>query len=309
MRLAFFGSSPFGLPTLQHLLHAHELVGAVTQPDRPAGRDRRLTPTPMGDFIARTCPQTPLLKPERVRDAASEIQAWRADAWVVIAYGQKLPRSLLAGVFAVNLHASLLPRWRGAAPIHAAVMAGDEETGNTVIGLADRMDAGEMFAREAMTIGPAQTTGDLHDALASAGAGLVAGVLDDWSRGEARGRPQDETLATLAPKVSSADGWVDFGAPARVCRARINGLSPSPGVRVEFRGAMLKLLRAAEGPAGHDAAPGTVIDPREGLISCAGRTTLRLLEVQPADRRAMAWGAFVAGHRVEHAEVLVGGAP
>ncbi|MCC6285209.1 MAG: methionyl-tRNA formyltransferase [Phycisphaerales bacterium] len=309
MRLVFFGSSPFGLPTLERLCAEHALVGVVTQPDRPSGRERRLSPTPVGEFASRTCPGVPIAKPQRVRDAAGEIRGWNADAWVVIAYGQKLPRTLLEGVFAINLHASLLPRWRGAAPIHAAVMAGDGETGNSVIALADRMDAGEVFAREGEEIGPAQTTGDLHDLLAVRGAALVEGVLDAWARGGAKGEAQDESRATLAPKLSSADAWVDFSAPARKCRGSINGLSPAPGVRVQFRGAGLKLLRATEGPSGAVDAPGTVVDARDGLIACGEGTTLRLLEVQPADRRAMAWGAFVAGHRVERGETIVGGTP
>ena len=144
MDLVFFGSGAFGLPTLQRLAHAHRVTAIITQPDRKAGRGARLTPTPIGAWAAEHLPHVPLLKPGRVSDPESleQVRAFPADAWVVIAYGQKLSPALLADRFAINLHASLLPRWRGAAPINWAILQGDSQTGNSVITLADRMDAG-----------------------------------------------------------------------------------------------------------------------------------------------------------------------
>src|SRR5258705_3491243 len=150
MRLLFFGSGAFGLPTLERLAAQHQILAVITQPDRPAGRGGRSTPTPIGAWVAEHLPGTPTFKPPKINDpfiiqqirAIGRPDASGADAWVVIAFGQKLPRALLDGVFAINLHASLLPRWRGAAPINAAILAGDTQTGNSVITLADRMDAG-----------------------------------------------------------------------------------------------------------------------------------------------------------------------
>lgn len=315
MRLAFLGSGAFGLPTLRALAARHELALVVTQPDRPAGRGGKLTPTPVGAWAAEQAPEVQLLKPERVNEAGvvERIRAAGADAWVVIAFGQKLGRALLEGTLGggtiaeaarpdaplvINLHASLLPRWRGAAPINAAVMAGDEVTGNSVITLADRMDAGLVLGQSERPIGPAQTAGELHDLLAADGPALVERVLAEHAAGSLRPVAQDEALVTLAPKLSRADAWVDFAAGAEECRRRINGLSPWPGVQASLGGAQLKLLRAVAEPG--DAGgrePGTLVDAGAGLVACASGL-LRLLEVQPAGKRPMAWGDFARGRAI-----------
>ena len=314
MRVVYLGSGAFGLPTLEALARDHELAAVVTQPDRPAGRSRKPTPTPVGAWAAEHAPGARLFKPEDVNEpgVASEVRAAPADAWVVIAFGQKLSEPLLADRFAFNLHASLLPRWRGAAPINHAVLAGDAETGNSVITIAPRMDAGDVLGASRRPVLPDQTAGDLHDLLASDGPGLVASVLDAHARGAVVARAQDESLVTLAPKLKKADGWADFGAGAEACRRRINGLSPWPGVSAAFRGAPLRLLRAEPGPDAPEqegVEPGTIIDAPRGLVACAGAGTLRLLEVQAEGRRAGPWADFANGRRVERGETLTGGAP
>jgi methionyl-tRNA formyltransferase len=154
VNLVFLGSGAFGLPTLIALSRTHTLRAIISQPDRPAGRGGALTPTPVSAFAPRLLPTIPLHKPERINDAAAQIRAYNADAWVVIAFGQKLGPALLDGVFAINLHASLLPRWRGAAPINAAILAGDARTGNSVITLAQRMDSGQILAQSECPIDP-----------------------------------------------------------------------------------------------------------------------------------------------------------
>lgn len=326
LTIVYFGSGAFGLPTLKRLVDENLVRAIVTQPDRPAGRGGTLTPTPIAQWAAAHGGNIPVLKPERVNepDVVAQVRATGAGVFVVIAFGQKLGRPLLDGVFAINLHASLLPRWRGAAPINAAILAGDRESGNSVITLADRMDAGLVLGQSGLPIGPDMTAGELHDLLAENGPALVDHVLDAHRRGTLAPVPQDESLVTVAPKLSKADGWVDFTAPARDCARRINGLSPWPGITVRFRGEPLKLLRAStelsdlpapaagyvQIHAGAGAGPspaGSVLPGGEGVIACGHRTCLRLLEVQPAGKRAMSWRDFSNGRQVKSEEVLQGG--
>lgn len=300
MRLAFFGSGAFGLPTLQALGARHELAMVVSQPDRPAGRGGKLTPTPIAAWAAEHAPGAPLLRPERINQAGvvGSIRDCRAEAWVVIAFGQKLGRALLADRFAINLHASLLPRWRGAAPINAAILAGDAVTGNSVITLAERMDTGLVLAQTTRDIKPDLTAGQLHDLLASDGPEVVLRVLEAFAAGTTQGAQQEESLVTLAPKLSRADAWVDFALPADHCRRRINGLSPWPGVQARIGERTVKLLRVTPEGTGLRAAPGTLVEPGEGLVAC-GEGLLRLLEVQPAGGKPMRWADFARGQSLQ----------
>lgn len=321
MKIAFLGSGAFGLPSLMALAGRHEIVGVVSQPDKPAGRGGGLTPTPISRWAMQERSGTPLLRPERVNtpDAIGEIHGWNADAWVVIAFGQKLSRELLSGPPSMNLHASLLPRWRGAAPINHAILAGDSITGNSVITLADRMDAGLILAQSRREIGHTQTAGELHDLLAADGPALLDEALARVAAHGLIGKTQDESLVTLAPKLSKGDAWVDFSQEAESCRRRINALTPWPGVAVAFDDAPLKLLRAATQPQNDDpgepshadAAPGTIVDADRGWVACARGSCVRLLEVQPAGGRPMAWREFANGRRLATRRgcVLVGGRP
>lgn len=318
MKLIFLGSGAFGLPTLQHLARAHEVVAVVTQPDKPAGRGGVMTPTPIAQWAAANL-SAPILKPLKVNDAAvvDEVRARRADARVVIAFGQKLGRKLLDGVFAINLHASLLPRWRGAAPINAAIVAGDSVTGNSVITLADRMDAGEVLGQSRREIDPLDTAGEVHDLLAADGPALVERVLADHARGTLVRTIQDESLVTIAPKLSKADGWVDFADSAEAVRRRVHGLTPWPGVTVRFRSQPLKLIRVSvedgdgsgggrSGEMSKDGGFGTVVDVEEGLVACRD-SLVRVREVHPAGKRPMPWSDFARGQRLQAGEQLRGG--
>jgi len=316
VNLVFFGSGAFGVPTLERLSREHTLNLIVTQPDRPAGRGKTLTPTPVGAYAASELPGVPILKPENVNDAevVERIRSTPAEAWVVIAFGQKLGRSLLADRFAINLHASLLPRWRGAAPINHAIIAGDSITGNSVITLADRMDAGLVLGQSRRPIDPLVTAGELHDLLASDGPELVLRVLDQHGAGTLRPVAQEESAVTTAGKLAKSDGAVELCSPADEVRCRIHGLNPWPGVTVMFRGQPLKLLRARahdsdSSPAHTVPGPvGAIVDGAAGLVSCGSGTTLELLEVQPAGSRAMSWAEFARGHRVQPGERIEGGA-
>jgi methionyl-tRNA formyltransferase len=313
MNLIFFGSGEFGLPTLSGLARSHTIRAIVTQPDRPAGRGGAPTGTPIGMWAAAHLPGTRIIKPERVSDAGviEEIRAAAGapgDAvFVVIAFGQKLPPPLLEGVFAINLHASLLPRWRGAAPINWAILAGDVRTGNSVITLSDRMDAGQVLGRTARTIDPSRTAGELHDQLGADGPALVERVLGEHGAGSLKGEVQDEGLVTLAKKLTKADGWVDFSDTGEACRRRVHGLTPWPGVTVMLQGAPLKLLRVEPIGGVSEREPfGRLLDAGAGVVGCGGGTALRLLEVQAAGKRAMTWQEFVRGRRLDDGEEILG---
>jgi len=309
MNLVYFGAGAFGLPTLDRLAEHHRLLAVVTQPDRPAGRGKSMTPTPVGARAAEIAAHVPLLKPASVNEAdmAGRLRSLGAEAWVVIAFGQKLSRALLDGIFAINLHASLLPRWRGAAPINAAILAGDAETGNSVITLADRMDAGLVLGQSRRPIEPSHTAGDLHDLLASDGPALVERVLADRAAGTLEMVQQDESQVTLAPKLSAADRWVDFRQPAEQCRRRVHGLTPWPGVSADLDGLSLKLLRAQVVEEGAESVAGKLVDRARGVVACGAGTALRLLEVQPAGRRPMSWADFARGRSIPEGATLDGG--
>lgn len=322
MRLVFFGSGAFGLPTLAHLAasKSHEIAAIVTQPDKPAGRGGKLTPTPIAAWAAEHLPQTPVLKPPKVNapEVVAEVHrlAGVHPVFVVIAFGQKLSPRLLENAFAINLHASLLPRWRGAAPINAAILAGDKFTGNSIITLADRMDAGLILAQTdpPLPIDPLITAGELHDALAEEGPALIDRVLAQHAAGSLSARHQDESLVTIATKLSKSDGLIDFHQPADFLRRQVHALTPWPGVTTELHTANgatpipLKLLRVRIGPpsapdARHES--GTILDPSRGVISCANHTTLEIIELQPAGKRPMDWASFARGRPIPAGSRLI----
>ena len=303
-RIAFLGAGAFGVPTLEALGRRFEVPLVISQPDRPAGRGRHETPTPIsariledadgGGFAA-----TELLRTENANDEAvvDRILRHRIDAMVVIAFGQKLGPELLDGRFAVNLHASLLPRWRGAAPINRSMMAGDAETGVSVISLASRMDAGEVHAMRSTAIDPRETAGELHDRLAVLGVDAVLEVLDRFAAGRVESEVQDEAAVTAASKLSKAEATVDFDEPAGRVRGRIHGLVPWPGCQVEAVGPdgssqRLRIHRVEELEANVNGAAGALFE--DGTVAC--RTGgVRLLEVQVPGGRAMDWADLRRG--------------
>lgn len=300
MRIAFLGSGAFGLPTLQALATRHTMVGVVSQPDKPAGRGMALSPTPIGAWVAENLPGVPLLKPADINEPTTlaQVRSWPVDAWVIIAFGQKLSEALIADRFAINLHASLLPRWRGAAPINAAILAGDAMTGNSVITIAQRMDAGLVLGQSRRTIESSVTAGELHDLLAADGPDLVSEVLAAHATGRTQATTQAEADVTKARKLSRADAWIDFTKPADQARGRVHGLTPWPGITAKVGDRDVKLLRVASlqpSDTHAPAQPGTLIDPAAGLVACGSSTALKLLEVQPAGGRPMLWADFMRG--------------
>jgi methionyl-tRNA formyltransferase len=297
-RLIFAGGGAFGLPTLQRLLEAgYPIVQVVTQPDRPAGRGRKLAATPVAELAQQH--RLPLLRtPDINRQTLAD-----ADLLLVIAFGQKISQSIIhrPPLGSLNLHASLLPQYRGAAPIHWAIIRGETFTGNSIIRLAERMDAGAVLGQSRLEIGEVETTGELHDRLAIDGAGLVLRVIEQLAAGTAREQPQEEALATLAPKLHRSDAHLDWTRPAGEIARRIRGLSPWPGCHVHLTPAdappapplRLSLLRARAVAATGDAPPGQ-IDPAGHIATAHG--AVELLDVQPEGKRPMPMPAYRNGH-------------
>lgn len=306
MRIAYLGSGEFGLPSLQMAAATFTLVGAATQPDKPAGRGGKLTPTPIAAWMAEHHPALPLIKPANVNmpEIIETVHSWKPDLLLIIAFGQKLSAGLLGDIAAINLHASLLPRWRGAAPINWAILGGDTVTGNSVISIAERMDAGLVYGQSRREIRPETTAGELHDALSADGPALVERVIREISAGTARPITQDEALRTKASKLTREMARLSEGMTAEEARRTINGLSPWPGVTASCRGTQLKLMRATRSEAivPARAVGARIIDPASGVVGFGDGTTLRLLEVQPAGKRVMPWRDFANGAKLSEGD-------
>jgi methionyl-tRNA formyltransferase len=295
MRVVFMGTPDFAVPVLDAVADGHEVVAVYSQPPRPAGRGKRLRPSPVQ--VRAEALGLPVRHPVTLRDdeAKAEFAALEADLAVVVAYGLILPQAVLDAprLGCVNVHASLLPRWRGAAPIHRAVMAGDTRTGVCLMRMEAGLDTGPVLMREATDIGPTDTTGDLHDRLSEMGARMVARALPQLRM--LSPMPQPEQGVTYAEKVEKAEAALDWALPAEAVARRINGLSPVPGAHVGDGAARLKLLRA-EAVAG-DGAPGTLIVADQPTVAAA-EGAVRLIEVQPSGRGPLPAADWLRGARL-----------
>ena len=292
MRLAFLGTPEFGLPAFEALLDAgHEVVRAWAQPPRPAGRGRRLRPSPVQAFAEAN--GIPVAVPASLRDPAlqQEFAALRLDAAVTAAYGLLLPPAILAAprFGCLNLHASLLPRWRGAAPIQHAILAGDSETGISVMVMDEGLDTGPVLLARRTPIGPDTTAGALHDRLAQLGAGAVVEALAGLAEGRLEPAPQPEAGVAWAPKLSPEDRLLDWRRPAAELERRVRAFAP--GARFAFRGENIRVGAAVVEAGG--GPPGRVLD--DGAAIACGEGVLRLLRLQRPGRAAMAAAAFLRG--------------
>ena len=301
MRIVFIGTGEIGVPTLRALLRApeHELVGVVTQPDKPAGRAQHIQTPPIKAELASTA--LPILQPARLRDdeTVPQIRAHAPDVIVVMAYGQILPRSVLEipRLACLNLHASLLPQYRGAAPIQAVIAAGDAETGITVIYMDEGLDTGDILLQTKLAISPNETGGSLHDRLAQLAPETLLRALAQLATGQAPRQPQDSARATHAPKLTRADGEIDWSEPAEVIERKIRAFDPWPGAFTPLADTAkhLKIFRASVVAQGA-GEPGSVSTPNDNEVLVAtGRGTLRLDEVQLEGKRRMGAAEFLRG--------------
>lgn len=296
MRIIFAGSGEFGIPSLRALLDAGHQVFPYTQPHRPAGRGRKITPTPVAQFC-----ESRALPAVSTADFNAE-KLPEADLMVVIAFGQKIAPHVVnhARLGSINLHASKLPRLRGAAPIHWAILRGENETGNSIIRLAEKMDAGAILAQSSVSIGKTETTGELHDRLSIDGVELIFRVIRDLDGGVAQETPQDESRATVAPKLTRQFSLIDWNVSADTLARKIRGLSPWPGCRVSITDAegaekaRATLLRATcvegEGPRWH---PGEITI--YGHVA-AGDGAVEILDLQPDGKRPMTLSDYRRGN-------------
>jgi methionyl-tRNA formyltransferase len=310
VRIAFFGTPAFAVPTLDALLRStHEVVLAVTQPDRPRGRGQRVSAGPVKQLAESR--GIPVLQPDRLtRDPwEAAFASFRVDLGVVAAYGKILPDWLLAlpRLGLINVHASLLPRYRGASPIHRAVMNGETETGVTIMRVVKALDAGAMLATGKVSIGPDDRTDQVEHDLATVGGALLVDTVDRLATGPVDEVPQLDAEATYAPRLRKDEGIVDWSRPARAIHDQIRGLHPWPHAFTFGTGGRLILHRSAAGPdAAAPVAPGTVLSASqsEGIRVATGDGVLELLELQAEGGRALPARAFLAGHPLKPGDRL-----
>ena len=308
----FFGTPAFAVPTLECLIGSHHDVAAVvTQPDRKRGRGQRVAASPVKQVALEH--RLPVLQPERMTDEnfVTALEALKPDVGVVAAYGKLLPDRLLElpreGL--VNVHASLLPKYRGAAPIHRAIMAGERETGVTIIRLVREMDAGPMLGSVSCPIATDDTSETVGQTLALLGADLLLAVVDDLAAGRSTARPQDHEQATLAPRLSREDGVVNWHNAAADIHNQVRGLHPWPHAFSYLKGSRYAILRSSvvEYPeAGRGAHPGEIVETAKDrlIVAAGGGTALGLDELQPEGKRPLSTRAFLAGHRLKQGDVF-----
>ena len=297
MRIVFIGTGDIGVPTLQALLKSdHEVVGVVTQPDKPVGRAQVVEPPPIKKALSTT--KIPVLQPDRIKDrqAIEGLRALKPDVIIVMAYGQILTRDVLEipKIACLNLHASLLPRWRGAAPIQAAIAAGDRETGITAMYMNEGLDTGDVLLQRKIEILPADTGGSLHDRLAEVAPEALLQSLELLAEGDAPRIAQDDALATYAPKLKREDGKIDWSDTAEVVERKIRAFDPWPGAFMKLVGRNLKIFSAAIVPL--RGTPGEILRSEKEFVIAAGKGALSLGEVQLEGKRRMTASEFLRGH-------------
>lgn len=291
------GSPDFALPTLQSLAKNYQVVGVVTQPDRASGRGRELKAPPV-KLLAQEL-NIPVIQPQKLREpeAMQQLAEWNPDLIVVAAFGQILRKDVLElpKYGCINVHASLLPRWRGAAPINAAVLAGDEETGVTIMKMDVGLDTGPMLAMKRIRIKPDDTAGSLFEALSTLGADLLIETLPVYMEGKLTPQPQPDEGTTYAPMLKKEDGLLDFTQPAVDLARRVRAMNPWPGAWFEWNGAPLKVHKAHVGQGKAEAGK-KLIEQNQPAVG-TGSGVLILDEVQPPSKKPMNGKSFLAGAR------------
>ena len=294
-KVVFMGSPDFALPSLRALAKRFEVAGVVTQPDRASGRGREIKMPPVKTLAQEL--GLPLIQPEKLRapEAMDQLRAWAPDLIVVAAFGQILKKDVLdlPRYGCINVHASLLPRWRGAAPIHAAILAGDEETGVTIMQMDVGLDTGPMLAQRSIRLTSADTAGSVTQALSTLGADLLIETLPRWIGGDIRPQGQDDTLATYAPMLKKEEGRLDFARDVNELERQIRAFHPWPGAYLEFDTTLLKVHRAHVEQGKAEVGQRLLVQHQPAVGARGG--ILVLDEVQPAGKKSMSGKSFLAG--------------
>ena len=305
MRIVFMGTPEFAVPCLARLLaDGHEVAGVFTQPDKPKGRGHRLLPPPVKELAVSH--GLPVYQPATLKDgqALETLRALAPQLVVVVAYGKILPPALLEvpPLGCINVHGSLLPRWRGAAPIQWSVLSGDSQAGVTTMYLAEGMDTGDMILRRATPVGPQETSGQLYGRLAELGAQLLGETVELIARGKAPRTPQPEGEATYAPMLTKEQAAIDFTKPAAQVKNLVLGMDPWPVAHTLLAGQPVKVYgaRLAEG----EGAPGQVLEGRGRLVVACGQGAVELLELQAQGKKRMPAADYLRGHPVAPGTVL-----
>lgn len=311
MRVVFMGTPEFAVPTLQHLVNSeHSVVGVVCQPDRPSGRGKKIQFGPVKTFAVSQ--NFPLVQPEKMKAAEflDTLRSWNPDVIVVAAFGRILPQAILdlPPKGCLNVHGSLLPKYRGAAPIQWAVINGESETGVTIMVMDAGLDTGDILEQAVIPISEDDTAGDVASRMAEIGGGLLVSTLKRWMDGTGQPQPQNESQSTLAPILKKEDGLLDWSQSASTLVNRIRGLSPWPGGYTFVEGERWGIWKVqVEEDDGNSAVslekasnvPGTIIGvTRQGIQVQTGHGLLRLIEIQPANKKRMAVAQYVAGHHI-----------
>jgi len=309
LKVVYMGTPDFAVPCLDKLVaEGHQIAAVVTQPDRPKGRGQKLTPSPVKECALRH--GLPVLQPEKIRqpEFIAELAALAPDVIVVVAFGQFLPQSLLdvPPLGSINVHASLLPKYRGAAPIHWAVINGEQTTGITTMFMDRGMDTGDMILKDEVAIAPDESSGELHDNLKVLGADLLAQTLNLVATGNAPRTKQDNALATYAPLLTRETERIDWYKPAQAVHNLVRGMNPWPGAYCRHQDKLLKIWRTefrSTGTVAHQ--PGRVMAVSgESIMVATAAGTIELLEVQPENRRRMAAGEYARGYNLDVGEIL-----
>lgn len=296
-RIVFMGSPEFALPSLKQLTQHYAVVGVVTQPDRASGRGRELKAPPVKTLAQEL--NIPVIQPQKLREpeAMQQLQAWNPDLIVVAAFGQILRKEVLdlPKYGCINVHASLLPRWRGAAPVNAAILAGDEEIGVTIMKMDVGLDTGPMLSKKSIRLTSDLTTGSALQAMSTLGADLLIETLPGYIDGSINPQPQPEEGMTYAPMLKKEDGLLDFSRPADELERRVRAMNPWPGAWFEWNGALLKVHKAHVGQGKAEVGK-RLVEQNQPAVG-TGSGILILDEVQPPGKKSMSGKSFLAGVR------------
>ena len=304
MKILFMGTPDFAVPSLESLWNTgHEIVGAFTQPDKPKNRGMKLQAPPVKEFAASK--NIEVYQPEKVKDgkALEIIKNLQPELIVVAAYGRILPKEILGypQYGCINVHSSLLPKYRGAAPIHWAIVNSETESGVTIMHMAEALDAGDIISQVQTPIDPDETVESLHDRLAALGAGLLIKTVLDIEAGTATRTPQDESKVTFAPMLSRELSQMDWGKSAKALHDQVRGLTPWPSATAQIGSQRFKIWKTALADRQTDKAPGTVLEAGDSgiFIACQGGTVLQILELQAEGKRRMSAADYLRGNKLE----------